>query len=70
MCRVKYFINEREPQAVGFAERMTEAGIDFSSLPTFGPLTLSIGGDTAYGLTEVQQAVHVLIGEQQDSLRH
>lgn len=61
MCRVKYFINSREPGATELAEQMREAGIDFSSLPTSGPMTLWIDGRASYGPTAVKYAVDKLV---------
>ena len=61
MCEVKYFINRREPEAQGLADQMRQAGIDFSSLPTSGPLTLRIDGCPSYGPTAVKYAVHKLV---------
>ena len=61
MCRVKYFINGREPGAVDLAQQMREAGIDFSSLPTSGPMTLWVDGRASYGPTAVKYAVHKLV---------
>jgi hypothetical protein len=57
MSRVKYFINSREPGATDLAEQMRQAGIDFSSLPTSGPLVLWIDGRACYGVTAVKYAV-------------
>ncbi len=67
MCRVKYFINSREPGATDLAEQMRQAGIVFSSLPTSGPMTWWIDGRACYGPTAVKYAVHRLVesaGEQ------
>ena len=61
MSRVKYFINSRDPDATDMAEQMRQAGIDFSSIPTFGPLVLWIDGHAHYGVTAVKYAVHQLI---------
>ena len=63
MSRVKYFINSREPGATDLAEQMRQAGIDFSSLSTSGPMTLWINGHVFYGRTAVKYAVHQLIKE-------
>jgi hypothetical protein len=61
MCRIKYWINRREPEATSFAKRMREAGIDFSSIPTSGPVTLYIDGRSHYGINAVRYAVGQLI---------
>ena len=61
MCRVKYFINRREPDARDLAEQMRQVGIDFSSLPTFGPSVLWIDGRANYGPTAVKYAVGRLV---------
>ncbi len=61
MSKVKYFINSREPGATDLANQMRQAGIDFSSLPTSGPLVLWIDGHACYGVTAVKYAVHQLI---------
>lgn len=61
MSRVKYFINRREPGATDLAEQMRQAGIDFSSLSTYGPLVLWIDGHAHYGLTAVKHAVYQLL---------
>ncbi len=61
MCRVKYFINRREPDAVALADQMRLAGIDFSSLPTSGPMMLWIDGRASYGPTAVRYAVRKLV---------
>ncbi len=61
MCEVKYFINRREPEAQDLADQMRQAGIEFSSLPTSGPLTLRIDGRPSYGPTAVRYAVHKLV---------
>ncbi len=61
MCEVKYFINRREPEAQALADQMRQAGIDFSSVPTSGPLTLRIDGRPSYGPIAVKYAVHKLV---------
>lgn len=61
MCRVKYFINSREPGAVALAEQMRQASIDFSSLATSGPVALWIDGRASYGPTAVKYAVEKLM---------
>lgn len=61
MCEVKYFINVREPEAALLAQQMREAEIDFSSLPTSGPMTLWVNGRASYGPTAVRYAVHKLV---------
>ncbi len=61
MCRVKYFINRREPGATDLAEQMRAVGIDFSSLPTSGPPVLWIDDHACYGPTAVKFAVEKLI---------
>ncbi|MFW6107013.1 MAG: hypothetical protein ACOC8H_02530 [bacterium] len=61
MCRVKYFINAREPGAVLCADQMREAKIDFSSMPTSGPMTLWVDGRASYGPTAVRYAVQRLV---------
>lgn len=61
MCRVKYFINVREPEATSLADQMREARIDFSSMPTSGPMTLWVDGRASYGPTAVRYAVHRLV---------
>ena len=68
MCRVKYFINSREPEAVVLANRMREAAIDFCSLPTSGCMTLLVDGHASYGPTAVRYAVHRLV-ESEDMVR-
>jgi hypothetical protein len=61
MCHVKYFINHREPDAILMAEQLREAHIDFSSMPTSGPLTLWVDGSVSYGPTAVKLAVKRLL---------
>lgn len=61
MCRIKYFINRREPDAMALAQRMRESGIEFSSMPTSGPLMLWVDGRTSYGPTAVKYAIHQLV---------
>lgn len=61
MSEVKYFINRREPEAQDLADQMRQAGIDFSSLPTSGPLTLRINGRPSYGPTAVKHAIQKLV---------
>ena len=34
MARVKYYINNQEPDAVSIADALREAGIDFDGIPT------------------------------------
>jgi len=69
MCRVKYFINSREPGATDLAEQMRQAGIDFSSLSTSGPMTLWIDGRACYGATAVKYAVHRLVESAREQSR-
>ena len=61
MCRVKYFVNTEEPEAVSLAEQLRSAGIDFACVPTSGPLTLWIDGRALYGATAVRDAVKALV---------
>ena len=61
MCRVKYFINKHEPEGVAFASEMRNARIDFSSIPTSGPVTLWVDGCASYGPTEVRRAIEYVI---------
>ena len=62
MCRITYFVNERERDAVPLAEAMRQAGLDFSSIPTSGPLTLSIDGYVLYGASAIRDALKVMPG--------
>ena len=66
--RIKFFINSRELGAAELAERMREVGIDFSSIPTFGPCVLWIDSRTCYGITAVIYAVRALVREKQSLL--
>ncbi len=61
MTEIKYFINRREPEGQDLADQMRQAGIDFASLPTSGPLILRINGSPIYGPVAIQFAVHRLI---------
>lgn len=66
MHRVKYFINSREPGANDLAEQMRQAGIDFSSIATSGPVVLWIDGRACYGVTAVRYAIQRLIESTKD----
>lgn len=61
MSEIKYFINRREPGSQDLADRLRNAGIEFTSLPTSGPLTLRIDGCPSYGPIAVAYAVNKLI---------
>ena len=61
MSTVKFFINQREPDAVQLANQMRNVGINFTSLPTSGPATIWIDGHANYGMTAVKFAIHRLI---------
>lgn len=61
MCKVKYFVNRREPDANALAEQLRSAGIEFSSVPTSGPMTLWVDGIASYGPTAVKYAVGKLV---------
>jgi len=61
MCRVKYFVNRREPGAIEVADRMRSAGIDFCSLPPSGPMTLWVDVHANYGSTAGKYAVQKLV---------
>ncbi len=62
MCRITYFVNERERDAAPLAEAMREAGLDFSSIPTSGPLTLWIDGYVLYGASAIRDALRIMPG--------
>ena len=64
MCRVKYFVNTDEPDALPLAEQMTAAGVDFACVPTSGPLALWVDGRALYGPTAVRHAVGALVRSQ------
>ncbi len=64
MCRVKYFVNTEEPDALPLAEQLRAAGIDFACVPTSGPLALWIDGRAIYGPTAVRYAVKALVKSQ------
>lgn len=61
MSKIKFFINERESGMTVLAEQMREVGIDFSSIPTFGPPILWVNDQANYGSTAVCRAVQNLI---------
>ncbi len=61
MCRIKYFINRRDPEALCLADQMRDADIDFSCIPTSGPSTLWVDGRTSCGSTEVRFTVGRLL---------
>jgi hypothetical protein len=44
----------------GLADRMRDAGIEFTSLPTYGPTVLYIGHEPHYGPKEVKRVVDIL----------
>jgi hypothetical protein len=64
MCRVKYFVNTEEPDAIPLAEQLRVAGIDFACVPTSGPLALWIDGRALYGPTAVRYAIQALVRSQ------
>ena len=61
MCRVKYFMNTEEPEAIPLAEQLRAAGIDFACVPTSGPLAVWVDGRALYGPTAVRCAVKALV---------
>ena len=61
MCKIRYFINSRESDALLIANEMRQAGIQFSSIPTTGPTTLWIDGHAHYGPTAARCAVNELV---------
>ena len=61
MARVKYYINNQEPDAVSIADALREAGIDFDGIPTSGPMMLVIDDVVYYGPTDVNSAVRELV---------
>lgn len=63
MSIVKYFINRREPDAAQLAQQMREADIDFSSVPTSGPIAIWVNGKASYGPTAVKYIVRRLVEE-------
>lgn len=58
---IKYWINRCEPEAQKLADQMRKAGIDFSSAPTSGPLTLRIDGSPHYGPMAIKYAVDKIV---------
>ena len=63
---ITYLINKREPEAFEYADRLREAGIEFSVLPTSGISTLVVDGIACYGPSEIEYAVNYLISQKQD----
>jgi len=61
MSEIKFWINRREPGMQELADKMREAGIDFSTHPTSGATVLWHGTRTFHGPTAVKHAVEVLI---------
>ena len=64
MCKVKYFINNSDPEGTHFATRMNNAGITFCCVPTSGPTTLWIDGYACYGPTAVKGMIDSLVNAQ------
>ncbi len=61
MARVKYFVNRHEPDAKKISDKLRAANIDFSCIPTSGPMMLTVDGITSYGPTDVTYAVSKLV---------
>lgn len=61
---VKYLLNDREPGASQFAQRMREAGVCFTTLPTSGPLTIVVDGFASYGPEGVKHVADRLIASE------
>jgi len=61
MSEIKFWINRREPGMQELAEKMREAGIDFSTHLTSGPVSLWRGSATFHGPTAVRYAVEALL---------
>jgi len=56
MAEIKFWINRREPGMEELADKMREAGIEFSCHYTSGPTSLWKGNATFHGPTAVKHA--------------
>jgi len=61
---VKYLLNDREPGAIEMANRMRDAGVRFTTLPTSGPVTIIIDGFASYGPDGVKHVAERLIASE------
>jgi hypothetical protein len=58
--RVKFFVNDDDLHAEAFVRQLAEADVQFSVVPTSGPLTICVDGAASFGPTAVQRAIRLL----------
>jgi hypothetical protein len=61
MSDVKLFLTERDPEESALVSKVSQSGVDYSVVPTSGPVSIWVEGSAYVGSTAVRAAVSRLL---------